>query len=189
MAGDRDDRQGEGPARALAGLSRAERRWLVSAALLEPAVTILLRIVGWRRLERGVARLTPLCPTGDRLPTAGDPAEPADVVEPEESGETAASTEAVDPAALARMVRVASIRSPFPSTCLSHSLTLWLLLRRNHVESDLCIGVRRDGRALAAHAWVECRGRPLNDVPDIGEQFVIIHRSTPAMSGSPASPA
>jgi Transglutaminase-like superfamily len=43
-------------------------------------------------------------------------------------------------------------------TCLPRSLTLWWLLRRRGVASELRIGVRRDGECIVAHAWVVCHG-------------------------------
>lgn len=49
------------------------------------------------------------------------------------------------------------------ASCLTGSLVLQWLLRRQGVSSELRIGVRLvDGR-LHAHAWVELDGRPLND--------------------------
>jgi Transglutaminase-like superfamily len=41
-------------------------------------------------------------------------------------------------------------------TCLPRSLTLWWLLRRHGVESELRIGVRSEGERIVAHAWVVC---------------------------------
>jgi Transglutaminase-like superfamily len=43
-------------------------------------------------------------------------------------------------------------------TCLPRSLTLWWLLRRHGVESELRIGVRRESARIVAHAWVVCHG-------------------------------
>lgn len=48
-------------------------------------------------------------------------------------------------------------------TCLPRSLTLWWLLRRHGVESELHIGLRRDGEHLAAHAWVVCHGTAIGE--------------------------
>jgi hypothetical protein len=49
-------------------------------------------------------------------------------------------------------------------TCLSRSLTLCWLLRRIGVETELLIGVRKDGERLLAHAWVVCQGVVIGDV-------------------------
>jgi Transglutaminase-like superfamily len=55
-------------------------------------------------------------------------------------------------------------------TCLPRSLTLWWLLRRHGVESELRIGVRRDGEQLVAHAWVVCHGTVIGETKH--EQFM-----------------
>ena len=39
--------------------------------------------------------------------------------------------------------------------CLPTALVAQSMLRRRGVASKLCLGVRRDGPALAAHAWLE----------------------------------
>lgn len=64
------------------------------------------------------------------------------------------------------------------TNCLPRALTLsWLLARRN-VSSQLRVGVRRDERgALAAHAWVEVNGRPVNEPADVRAQFAAFDRS------------
>lgn len=64
----------------------------------------------------------------------------------------------------ARLVRI-------PANCLTRSLLLGWLLRRRGVASQLRIGVKKDKGSLAAHAWVEYEGIPINDQPDVGEQF------------------
>jgi hypothetical protein len=49
------------------------------------------------------------------------------------------------------------------ATCLPRSLTLWWLLRRRGIESELRLGVRKDGDSIVAHAWVECEGEVVGD--------------------------
>jgi hypothetical protein len=39
--------------------------------------------------------------------------------------------------------------------CLPRALAAHAMLRRRGIASRLCLGVARDGSALAAHAWVE----------------------------------
>ena len=48
---------------------------------------------------------------------------------------------------------------------------LWWWLRRYGMASDLRIGVRFEGNELAAHAWVEKNGIPVNDRPDVASCF------------------
>ncbi|MGF1482329.1 MAG: lasso peptide biosynthesis B2 protein [Cyanophyceae cyanobacterium] len=67
--------------------------------------------------------------------------------------------------ATTRAVRIAA-RYSRGSACLSQSLVLWYLLRRQGIESELCIGVRRTEQ-FQAHAWVEYEGMVLNDTPDV----------------------
>jgi hypothetical protein len=45
---------------------------------------------------------------------------------------------------------------PIDSTCLRKSLVLYALLRRRGATPQLCVGVKKDGNHLAAHAWIEC---------------------------------
>lgn len=48
-------------------------------------------------------------------------------------------------------------------TCLPRSLTLWALLLRRGLPTDLRLGFRRMEGKLEGHAWVEYQGTPLND--------------------------
>ena len=58
-----------------------------------------------------------------------------------------------------------------PATCLTRSLLLRWLLRRYGMTSDLRIGVRFEEGVLAAHAWVEKDGIPVNDSPEVVARF------------------
>ena len=73
--------------------------------------------------------------------------------------------------ALGEAVNIAARHTPFPASCLTRSLLLGWLLRRRGVASKLRIGVRLTQGMLDAHAWVECQGVPVNDNPDVNEQF------------------
>ena len=48
-------------------------------------------------------------------------------------------------------------------TCLPRSLTLWWILRRQGVEAELRMGVRKDSERIAAHAWVVCHGTVIGE--------------------------
>lgn len=72
---------------------------------------------------------------------------------------------------LGEAVNIAARHTPFPATCLTRSLLLGWLLRRRGVTSELRIGVRLNQGVLDAHAWVECEGVPVNDLPDVAAQF------------------
>jgi hypothetical protein len=69
--------------------------------------------------------------------------------------------------AVAWSVRAAASRVP-GTRCLARSLALQALLRRSGHEASLRIGVRREGAALEAHAWVACDARPIDDEPGTG---------------------
>ena len=73
--------------------------------------------------------------------------------------------------ALGELVNIAARHTLGPRTCLTRSLLLGWLLRRQGVESQLRIGVRLTNGLLDAHAWVEFGGVPVNDQSDVGTQF------------------
>ncbi len=73
---------------------------------------------------------------------------------------------------VARMVAVAAGHGIYRSNCLKQSLVLWWLLGRSGIQSEIKIGVNRDGaKPLNAHAWVECSGQVLNDTEDVQQRF------------------
>lgn len=63
----------------------------------------------------------------------------------------------------AHMVNAADRHGPVHPSCLIKSLTLWWLLGRQGVTSELRVGVRKEGGNLEAHAWVEREGIALNE--------------------------
>ena len=128
-------------------LPRPERRLLVQAALLLPVVAALVRFVGLRRCMSTLARLAPDACVG--------------------TGAFAEQTVS----GVARMVRAAALHGPYRANCLKQSVTLWWLLRRRGVASDLRIGTRKGAQGLEAHAWVEVCGRALNESPDLYTRY------------------
>jgi Transglutaminase-like superfamily len=64
---------------------------------------------------------------------------------------------------LERFVAAAYRLMPIGATCLRESLVLYGLLRRRGGAPRLCVGVKKDGNGLAAHAWIECAGLPRMD--------------------------
>jgi len=58
-----------------------------------------------------------------------------------------------------------------PGNCLSRALTLWWLLRRQGVTSELRIGVRMVEGRFQAHAWLEYNGQPLHEAPNIRQHY------------------
>lgn len=74
-----------------------------------------------------------------------------------------------------------SARYPRSRCCLAQALALQRLLARRGIPVDVRIGVRREGRAIAGHAWVELAGRPLAERRDPRQRFVVL-RSAVTMS-------
>lgn len=73
--------------------------------------------------------------------------------------------------ALGEAVNAAARHTPFAATCLSRSLVLLWMLGRRGVAADLRIGAQMSSGQLAAHAWVECDGQPVNDRADVAQAF------------------
>jgi hypothetical protein len=61
-------------------------------------------------------------------------------------------------------VAMAGALYPGRALCLEQSLTLYYMLRRQGVAVNYCQGVQP--HPFAAHAWVEYRGEPINDIPE-----------------------
>ncbi|MBX6331635.1 MAG: lasso peptide biosynthesis B2 protein [Gemmatimonadaceae bacterium] len=61
-------------------------------------------------------------------------------------------------------VATASALYPGRALCLEQSLVLYYLLRRSGVAVAFRMGVQI--APFVAHAWVEYRGTPINDVPE-----------------------
>lgn len=126
--------------------SPAQRKAFVQAWCLLPLVWLGLRVWGLPRLH---ARLA----TGARaLPTPS-------------------ATQVPDARALGDAVNAAARHTPFPATCLTRSLLLLWMLGRRKVASRLRIGVQMNNGQMAAHAWVECAGQPVNDRSDVAAAY------------------
>ena len=105
-----------------------------------------MRVVGFNRLQRRV---------GARAPVA--------------------SRSPLTPLDARRLCTLAVSRvkyhSPLRGNCLSQSLALVWLLRREGLTPTLRLGVRLQDAKFDAHAWVEDEGRVLNDTPDVHTRF------------------
>lgn len=127
-------------------LSGCERSLLLQALLLLPLTAYLLRLFGFRRLYAAMAQWLP--PKRNLI-----------------------GTPRTAPKAIARLVQLASWHGFYAPNCLQRSLVLWGLLRRQGIESDLRIGVRKQTGQFEAHAWVEYEGCVLNDSQEVHQQF------------------
>jgi Transglutaminase-like superfamily len=66
----------------------------------------------------------------------------------------------------AHMVNSAGRHGIVRASCLAKSLTLWCLLGRQGIASQLRIGIRKEHGGFSAHAWVEREGVALNEPDD-----------------------
>jgi hypothetical protein len=76
-----------------------------------------------------------------------------------------------------RAQRIVKRSTGVAGSCLVRSLTLWTLLLRRGLPTNLRVGFRkRDGR-IQGHAWVEYAGAPINE--DINEAKTFVPYSEP----------
>jgi hypothetical protein len=75
------------------------------------------------------------------------------------------------PERLQRFVRLAARHHLWKMQCLPQAQALRWLLAREGIGATVQIGVRKDGGALEAHAWVELDGQPLGEPADVRERF------------------
>jgi len=137
-----------------------ERTGLLTAKLLMllPALALALRLAGLRRVYGTLKQLS----------RGAAPTESAST----EAESTSTEAERV----AAAVVHVNRRVLPYQSRCLLESLAIWWLLRRRGIAADLVLGVRTIMGPFEAHAWVEHKGRPLNDIPSVRsvyESFVL----------------
>lgn len=135
-------------ARTWAGFGRAEKRLLLHALWLLPVVAASLRLFGLRRTQAWLGR----GPFPVRLPASDE--------------------QRAEVRRAAQMLKVARRYHRWWTNCLSHSVTLWAMLRRRGIDSNLRIGVRGGNEAdFAAHAWLEWQGEVLTDTEDVHERY------------------
>lgn len=135
-------------------------------------------------LARALVLFVPMRHWRDRLDTRGQTG--ADVAAGGGAGTGAVATSRT----VGRMVERVARRLPFDATCLAQAMASQWMLRRRHVASKLCLGVRRrvDG-TVALHAWLTVDGTCVVGGRRSGTFAPL---SAPADAGrrrSPASPA
>jgi len=134
--------------RKFIALPPLERWLLIQIFMMLPLTRLGLRLVGFKRTFAGLAWLAGFW---EREP----PADEANEVE-----------------RARHWIRYAKRQGPYHGTCLSRSLVLWWLLRRQGIESVMRIGTRRLDGEFQAHAWLEYQGRPLNAGQRVRERYV-----------------
>ncbi len=125
---------------------------LLAAALLLPIIRLALSALPFQTVRRLLALLA-------RSPRRADAAR------------------SLTPDRVAWATTVAARYVPGRWTCLVQALVLQLLLLRHGHAASLRLGVARHGSGeFAAHAWVECRGRPV-----LGESLAVAVTPLPAL--------
>jgi hypothetical protein len=127
-------------------LTPAGRALVLRSLLLLPMVAVRLRTRGLARTTAWLERL--------RHPDEDD----AETLAPEE---------------IARLVHAAA--SLLRIRCLPRSLVQWHFLRHRNASAEVRMGVSKlaDG-SLAAHAWLELDGLPLNDPANIVKRYIVL---------------
>jgi transglutaminase superfamily protein len=128
--------------RRFSALERPAQKFFLRAIVLLPLVALSLRWRGFRATQAALQRF---------LSNAN--------LEPDAA---LVSKVAV---ATANMVDAADRHGLVHPSCLAKSLTLWWLLARQGIPSQLRIGIRKQKEKFEAHAWVERDGAALNE-PD-----------------------
>lgn len=129
-----------GRLRGLLALSWPDRQRLALMMLMGlPSVALSLRMVGYVKTRGRI----------ERISTRRDTHQ-------------ATSRELENARTLARLASIAGRRGPISAKCLPQSLLIYCLLRREGLNPELKIGVRKQGNVMDAHAWVELDGQSLD---------------------------
>ena len=132
-----------------------QERWLLFQAFaFLPLIAVGLHLMNFQRIRSILLRFS---------------TEPVDVCG-DDAMQQASTT--------ARLVQATASRIPFKITCLTRSTTLWWLLRRQGIASEIRIGVNQHDGEFQAHAWIEFNGVVLNDRDDIHLQYAAFDRNT-----------
>ena len=134
----------------LYALSAREKRLLVASLFALPLNGLALNLLGFNRWQYLLSRMAPV-----------------DRVGPDARAESLLALARQT----ARMVRIGAWHGPYRGNCLQQSLTLWWLLRRHKVESEIRFGARMTSGKFEAHAWVEFEGVALNEGRNIHRGF------------------
>ena len=119
-------------------LPARERRMLLMLALLQPLISLALRLRGYRRTQDWLERHSRQ--PGPRVAT---------------------TQELADAQRTAELAAIAGRRGPVATTCLRQALAVYWVLRRRGLRPQVRFGVDRLGANPDMHAWVELEGVPL----------------------------
>jgi hypothetical protein len=154
-------------------LSTDERRLLAQALVFLPLTLCGVYVLGIRRWQRFLIRLT--SGTRTSLSTRTKNLLPA-------TSNREDSLAAIERAGvIARIVKIAAEHGIFHANCLQQTLVLWFLLCRNGIPSDICFGARKEAGQLQSHAWIECFGIALNEDSEVRQHFSVFEGVTRAV--------
>jgi hypothetical protein len=74
---------------------------------------------------------------------------------------------------------------PVQTNCLDRAFTLWFLLRKRGIASELRIGGRKNAGQFEAHAWVELSGTVFDDLADESTAFARFEKPANTMETQP----
>jgi hypothetical protein len=126
--------------RRFSALERPARKLFLRAVAMLVLVSLSLRLRGFQATQTALQKILPT-----RLPEQNSG-----------NGKQLA-------ALTAHMVNAADRHGLIHPSCLAKSLTLWWLLARQGITSQLRIGIRKEAETFEAHAWVEREGLALNE--------------------------
>jgi hypothetical protein len=135
--------------RKFKSLSVSERRIFTRAVSLLPLVSIGCTVLGFRKVASMLLRKSSRCPI--------------DAIVIHDAAKTAKNTYL--------LTRTASHLPMFRFRCLVRSLVLWHLLLCQGMDAKLQFGVRKNGKNIKAHAWVEYDGVALGESTDLYSTF------------------
>jgi hypothetical protein len=72
---------------------------------------------------------------------------------------------------VSRLVEMAARHTPISNTCLHRASVLTTLLRREGIDAQVRLGVRKNDGILDGHAWVECGGTIVPDGPTVAQEY------------------
>lgn len=134
--------------RRFLSLEFRDKRIFLSAVALLAATGLGLKLLGFKRIRATLLQR----PAGINTPSDLD-------AERQQALHTAF------------LVSAAARHGLYDAPCLPSAMTLQHLLRRQGIETALRFGVRKESDKLDAHAWVEHRGLPLIDGPEVHERY------------------
>jgi len=130
-----------------------ERRWLTAEALVLPAlISACFKLFGVARTQAWLRRCA----------RVGASLEPGDAVR------------AVREARRAQQIVRRS--TGMGGSCLVRSLSLWTMLLRRGLTTEIRVGLRRREGKIEGHAWIEYRGVPINEDEKIVQTYDVYER-------------